>query len=152
VRERVSLKAIDFSEQSRLAMREATRIAARDGAGLTLLHVGESPVIGADTEGAPSTIEEVEMQLRRDVEPAMATAKAEAEAEGISVETVVVFGKPPDEIVRRAEARGFDLVVVGTHGRTGFRRFVLGSVAEHVVRGAPCSVLVFRPLEALSGD
>jgi nucleotide-binding universal stress UspA family protein len=84
----------------------------------------------------------------------MVAAKRQAElaAPGVSVDTVLLSGHPADEIVGLARARGCDLLVLATHGRTGFRRAVLGSVAEHVVRNAPCPVLVFRPMEAGAVD
>jgi nucleotide-binding universal stress UspA family protein len=60
------------------------------------------------------------------------------------VSTAVVSGAPAEEIVRFARERGFDLLVLATHGRAGVRRMVLGSVAEHVVRDATVPVLVVR--------
>ncbi len=56
-------------------------------------------------------------------------------------------GDPATEIIRFVQRGAFDLVVMGTHGRTGLRRLVIGSVAEKVIRHAPCSVLVVRPLQ-----
>lgn len=64
-----------------------------------------------------------------------------------AVRIEVVAGDPASEILRRARTHGIDLVVVGTHGRTGLKHLVLGSVAERVVRQAPCPVLVVRSKE-----
>jgi nucleotide-binding universal stress UspA family protein len=63
---------------------------------------------------------------------------------GISVQHVFLEGDPPTEIVRYAADAGMDLVVMGTHGRTGLERLLMGSVAEKVLREAPCSVLVVK--------
>jgi nucleotide-binding universal stress UspA family protein len=146
--------AIDFSEPSLATLREAARLAGRDGAGLTLVHVYARPQPSVAPELGSLVPEQLEAAIRAELEPQLAAAKAEAEAAapGISVDTILLAGRPAQEIVALAEARGFDLVVVGTHGRRGLRRAVLGSVAEHVVRSAPCPVLVFRPHEAWSAD
>lgn len=63
----------------------------------------------------------------------------------------VVAGHPAERIVSLADSIDADVIVMGTHGRTGLRRFVLGSVAEEVVRRAPCSVLVIRPRDFVDG-
>jgi nucleotide-binding universal stress UspA family protein len=145
--------AIDFSEPSVDTLREAARLARRDGAGLTLVHVFAPPQTVAPELGTLMP-EQLEAAIRAELAPRLAAAKAEAEAAapGVPVDTVLLAGRPAHEIVALAEARGIDLVVVGTHGRTGLRRAVLGSVAEHVVRSAPCPVLVFRRHEAWTDD
>jgi len=61
---------------------------------------------------------------------------------------VIEEGDAADVICKEAADRGADVIVVGTHGRTGVKRFFLGSVSEHVVRRAPCPVLVVRPVES----
>jgi nucleotide-binding universal stress UspA family protein len=63
---------------------------------------------------------------------------------GIPVQHVFLIGDPAGEIVRYAADRGIDLIVMGTHGRTGLERLLMGSVAEKVMREAPCSVLVVK--------
>jgi nucleotide-binding universal stress UspA family protein len=67
-------------------------------------------------------------------------------AAGLTAERVVLYGVPFQEIVEAAKARQVDLIVMGTHGHTGLMYVFLGSVAEKVVRLAPCSVLVVRPV------
>jgi hypothetical protein len=62
----------------------------------------------------------------------------------IQVRHVILEGSPAEEIIRYATDQGIDLIVMGTHGRTGLERLLMGSVAEQVVRGAPCSVLVVK--------
>ncbi len=72
------------------------------------------------------------------------TAERDLRAAGLTVESRVELGDPRDLIVRTAEAVGADLVVVGSHGRTGLPRLVMGSVASHVVSHAPCDVMVIK--------
>jgi nucleotide-binding universal stress UspA family protein len=66
--------------------------------------------------------------------------------------SVLLKGAPADALVGWAREHPCDLIVLGTHGRSGLKRFVLGSVAEKVVRTAPCSVMVARPLATSTGD
>jgi nucleotide-binding universal stress UspA family protein len=70
--------------------------------------------------------------------------KAVVADKGVGVETTVITGRPPQSIVDYAATEGFDLIVMGTHGRTGLSHAFLGSVAERVVRKAPCPVLTVR--------
>ncbi len=132
--------AIDFSEPSRLAMLEAADLARRFESELTLLHVYEPPS-PQSAEMPPELLEDEP----RDVDASMERWRAEANrVAGRAVNSTVLSGKPAAEIVQYARARGFDLLVVGTHGRTGLGHVLLGSVAERVVREASCPVLVQR--------
>jgi nucleotide-binding universal stress UspA family protein len=138
---------VDFSEVSRQALREGARIAHREGAPLTLLHVFtpvHSTMMAADMMGFVG--EPIEPDPRPGLEAQLAEWKrdAEAAAPGVVVDTMLVTGWPEERIVEVVRAHGFDLVVIGTHGRTGVKRLVLGSVAERVVRESSSSVLVFR--------
>jgi nucleotide-binding universal stress UspA family protein len=116
------LFATDFSQPSRFAGRTAADLARRFGARLHVLHV-VPPV----TDPAPAA-------------PALRAAVAELEA-GPSVVTASATGRAASEIVKYARRNAIDLIVLGTHGRTGFSRAVLGSVAEAVTRLAGCTVL-----------
>ncbi len=134
---------IDFSETSRAALEEAAELARRFEAGLTLLHVFEPPVASADLMVGPPEMFE---QTAKDLERKLELWKTEAERRGAkAVRALVVTGAAATETVRFAREGGYDLVVMGTHGRRGLRHLVLGSVAERVVREAPCAVLVVRP-------
>jgi nucleotide-binding universal stress UspA family protein len=135
--------AIDLSEVSRAAMREATELAHRFGAELELLHVHLNPALSAPdgTAVPPSFLDVATQELQSNV----GAWQAEAErAVGRPVHATVLPGAPADEIIRFVREHGQDLLVVGTHGRRGVERLLLGSVAERVVREAPCSVLVVR--------
>ncbi len=131
---------VDFSEASRAALREAAELARRFGAELVLLHVVEpAGPAGSELAFAPPRAR------RGDAAGVSPLAEWEAEAVkvvGPRVESLELSGSPAEEIVRFAAEGGCDAVVLGTHGRTGFRRLVLGSVAAQVVRDAPCPVVV----------
>lgn len=135
---------VDFSESSRLAMLEALEVAKQHGAQLFLLHVLEErwPVSRADVLAPPEFLARLSEGAQRDL--AAWKAVAEQIAPG-RVVTEMVGGHPATEILRVAREGDFDLVVIGTHGRRGMRRFVVGSVADEVARTAPCSVVVVRP-------
>jgi len=134
----------DFSEYSLNAMRVALDIAQRYDGKITLVHAYD-PVAFAFPDGypAPATARE---DLRREVQQQLAAAQADARLVHSSVETHVLEGPPANAICEFARS-GFDLIVMGTHGRTGVARLLLGSVAEQVVRLAPCPVLTIRLAE-----
>jgi universal stress protein A len=137
------LAPLDFSEHSREALRFACTLARRLGASLTLLHVYQPPAHSTldDLAFLPPQIGE---GVRRTLEAALQVEKQGLEAEGVELRTALVVGAPFPEIIRLAA--GFDLIVMGTKGRTGLRHALLGSVAERVVRYAPCPVLTVRPV------
>ncbi|BDG01189.1 universal stress protein [Anaeromyxobacter oryzae] len=140
------LCAIDFSELSRIAMLHAAERARATEAELTLVNVipkTHASMIAEDVL-APSAGEVTEQRLEemdRKMEPWRDEA---AQISGAAVRTRILVGDAADKIVKFAHDDKTDLVVIGTHGRTGVARALLGSVAEKVVREAPCSVLVAR--------
>jgi nucleotide-binding universal stress UspA family protein len=137
--------AIDFSEPSRLAMREAAELARRLGGHLELLHVHALPPPAVDIEATPASAELVETPVR-ELHDSMTPWREEAAGiAGRPVGATITPGGAADEIVRFARDHPTDVLVLGTHGRAGLARLLLGSVAERVVREAPCSVLVIRP-------
>lgn len=142
------LCAVDFSDSSREAMRRAADLVKATAGSLTLFHVVHVPVVGyangASMMPAPGV--ELTHELGAEAEKSLADWKKRAEEMGArSVSTQVVAGVPWHMIVEALEGdRTYDLVVIGTHGRTGLGRVLLGSVAETVVRHAPCPVLVVR--------
>jgi nucleotide-binding universal stress UspA family protein len=138
------LCAIDFSECSHVATMAAAQLAAQSGAALTLVHVWQPPILTRDS--AALLADEVHADFVADCTKALAKAVAQLEGAGVAkIETKLLAGVPWDCLVKEAASDpAYDLIVVGTHGRTGIEHVLVGSVAEKVVRHAPCPVLVAR--------
>jgi nucleotide-binding universal stress UspA family protein len=132
------LVPVDFSAPSEQALAYAITMAQKLQARLTLLHViYMPPLAGSDLATQMGAIEEAAQQA------AEACLQRVRDA-GLAVEHIICQGVPWQEIVQKAEDTGADLIIMGTHGRTGLQHVLLGSVAEKVVRLAPCAVLVTR--------
>ena len=134
------LFATDLSPLSDAVLPVATSIARQRGAQLVIFHVEETPTgypvgewLYGPLEPTPGALE----QLRERVKPADLRVPSEY---------LMGFGEPANEIVRVAEETEAELIVMSTHGRTGLPRFIMGSVAEKVVRKAACPVLIVKPL------
>jgi nucleotide-binding universal stress UspA family protein len=127
-------------------MLEAAELARRFEAELELAHVFMPlPMVGTDLLAAPVAVEE---ELPSALESTLAVWRDEAErVAGRPVRSILLSGEPATELLRHAREREIDVLVVGTHGRKGLRRLVLGSVAERIVREAPCAVVVGRRRE-----
>ena len=138
----VVLCPVDFSPPSRVAFAEACSIARDAGARLVLLNVNDAFYPSPELPILPADV----LQKERAGRLAQLTdLEAQARAGGVAVvEAEIVDGPAWDRILAAARTAGADLIVMGTHGRTGLRHVLLGSVAEKVVRHAPCSVLVVR--------
>jgi nucleotide-binding universal stress UspA family protein len=141
------LVPIDFSPSARAALEYATFLAGKLGAELEVLHVWEPPgYVGPDAlallpvgSGQPGW-EQTRAEVQREVEQQLARAPARPRALSVRVEA----GEPSDAILRLARDGGVDLIVMGTHGRTGLSRLLIGSVAEAVLRRSACPVLTLR--------
>jgi len=134
---------IDFSDCSRHALRAAVRIASEHAAELEVMHVWYMPAtLCAGEYVVPGeTIQQMESEASR----GLAAALADARALGAQRVTGKLLGGVPwPTIVEAAADPTIDLIVAGTHSRTGLARAILGSVVERIVRHAPCSVLVVR--------
>ena len=135
------LVATDFSPVAMHAQTAALELARPLGAEVTVLHAYQLPtylfVDGSSYVPPPKLVAEV----LADTAHGLAAAVDAAAASGVTIKTVSEEGDPKEVIVRYAEEHGFDLVVLGTHGRRGLARLALGSVAEHVVRAATRPVL-----------
>jgi universal stress protein A len=132
---------IDFSAGSLAAMEEARSMAEDHGGHLIIAHVIK-----------PSDSDDLCVSPRFDVtyrqEMVACLKSVAAPIKGATVEYRVVFGDPAATVVRIAHEDAVDLIVMGTHGRSGLSRLLLGSVAESVVRTAPCPVLTIREGQA----
>jgi universal stress protein A len=138
------LAPTDFSDYSKQALRDAFELAQVFGAKLSLLHVLEpSPYLGEFTP--PTMGGELLGDLERQASAELARVLPEAQQTTIAVTRAVVMGSPSLKIVETAEAEHVDLIMMATHGRTGLSHLFIGSVAERVLRTAPCPVLTLRP-------
>jgi nucleotide-binding universal stress UspA family protein len=141
--------AVDLTEPSRIAMLKAAELAARFEGELVLLHVQPlAPVLPTDLVVSTPELRSVEAAA---IESTLALWRDEAERiSGRPVRTALLTGDPAAAIVAFARDRASDVLVVATHGRTGLSRLVMGSVAEKVIRAAPCTVVVARRPEQAS--
>jgi nucleotide-binding universal stress UspA family protein len=132
------LHPTDFSEPSEFAFRLACALARDYDARLVLVNITPPPMViyagGPVPPDSGPNLEEVRQKLHQ----------LEGQAGDVRVESLAMEGDPVDMIVRAAEETHSDLVVMGTHGRTALARLLLGSVAEAVLRKAPCPVLTVK--------
>jgi nucleotide-binding universal stress UspA family protein len=138
------LLATDLSEASEAATDEAFELAKRLGASLLVVSVIDPGSLLMPGGRFRARVDQVR---ERQEEQAQELVERGREA-GVEVAFLVWTGDPGDMIVEAAEAEHVDMVVVGSHGRGAVGRLFLGSVSEHVVRHAPCPVLVVRPKDA----
>jgi nucleotide-binding universal stress UspA family protein len=137
---RTILLATDLSVASAEATDRAIDLAARLGSRLLIINVLEKRRLTG-----PGAHERVD-QARIEREALLVQAVRRARDLGVTAEFLVWEGEAGDSIASAAEAEQADLVVVGTRGRSGAGRMLLGSVSDHVVRNAACPVLVVRPM------
>lgn len=140
------LVPVDFSGPSQKALLYARPFAEQFGASITLIHVMEPIFYPADFGYVPLAPQEAEEQRLVELQRRLKQLGAELGAT-VSVHTVVRVGRAWKEIVDAAKAQRTDLIIVATHGYTGLQHALLGSVAEKVVRHAPCPALVVRTEE-----
>ncbi|MBM4361058.1 MAG: universal stress protein [Deltaproteobacteria bacterium] len=142
------LVATDFSPCSEAALREALTLAARTGARVDVLHVWSAPYFGPGYgyDGAPvlepaahaSLFDKIRENAVAEMQAFLARVPAPP---GVALTSRIESGDPARKLLESVEAERPDLVVIGTHGRTGARRWLIGSVAERVVRHSPAPVL-----------
>lgn len=144
------LVCTDFSENSVRARISAIEYARTFGAELLILHVVNSRLMGYPSlaDRVPVETALIQDNIREAVDEELELIANDCRRE---VEDVTVYsraGSPAEEIVRLAEEEAVGLIVMGTHGWTGFRHLIVGSTAENVVRTASCPVLTVRSVEA----
>ena len=136
----------DFSEMSKLALSWATGLCGGCSASLHLLHVLETVTI-ADPVDVPF---DSRMQVTQAIEATawddLRSLLSDEDRERLNVTLTVEWGLPVVEILRYASTHRIGLIAMGTHGHRHLKEMWLGSVAASVVRSAPCTVLVARPL------
>jgi nucleotide-binding universal stress UspA family protein len=127
----IILHPTDFSEPARRALNLAGSLAHREGAHLVVLHVTNPLTDAANLLLGDPSLERQRQRLEQ----------LQLEAPGIPFEAKLAFGGAAAEILKTARETGCDLIVMGTQGRKGLGRLIMGSVAEQVVRNAPCPVV-----------
>jgi nucleotide-binding universal stress UspA family protein len=137
------LLATDFSPASRPAVREALGLAKATGAALVIAYVLEEP-IPFSPEGfvLPRIYDELAQAVRTQGQKKMRTLIALARRTGVAATGLLLRGAPHEAIVRAARSHGAGQIVIGTHGRSGVSRLILGSVAAKVIAAASCPTLV----------
>jgi universal stress protein A len=142
------LVPVDFSDASRHALKYAFRLAEAFSAKLTLLYVFAPPPLPLLPSADVATHSEI---LRKDLarvqKKLIGFSKAGGPGAVAPSECTIRAGVPSHEIVEIAKSEDVDLIVIATHGYTGWKHFCIGSTAERVVRAAPCPVLVVREKE-----
>ena len=138
----------DFSATADAALDYAFGLAERFGASLQLLHVVDDPFVyeGMSAEAYITEAPMIRTAMLQDAREKL--GRRAGTRGGVGVESEVLFGHGARTIAEYAAERGIDLIVMGTHGRTGLAHVLIGSVAERVVRTAPCPVLTVRHQEA----
>lgn len=133
----------DFSAYAEYVLQQALVLAARDNAHVLLLHVLRRFETMWPEVVWPTRAQLVQ-ELQAEVEQRL---QATAAAQPLPIETLAVWGNPATEICRIAKEYGTDLIVMSTRRKNDLAHIVMGSVPEHVVRYAPCSVLILRPFQ-----
>ena len=139
----------DFSESAAHALRHAIRLARVTGARITLMHAGVAPGVAAYDVGGygapyPETLVALQKQIAAEQKHALEKLAHEEIPNDVAYQTAVREGWTPEAILAEATAAKADLIVMGSHGRTGIGRVILGSVAERVISKAEVPVMVCR--------
>jgi nucleotide-binding universal stress UspA family protein len=137
----------DFSKGSTTALSYAVMLATEFKAKIVLLHVVSTPVDISGMHVPHFSLDKIMEEMKERAEKEMEDLLAEKSIKktGLTFETQVREGVPFLQIIQGAKEQGADLIVMGTHGRTGLEHVFFGSTAEKVVRKAPCPVLTVRP-------
>lgn len=140
--------AIDESQTSNLALAEAIQLAKTQGAELVIGHAADEALLSQHGMGIGTyiNVDATRQAIRDYAENLLATARQTATDAGVPATTCFLEGthRISEQIAEGAKATGADLIVIGTHGRRGLDRLVMGSVAEQLVRIAPLSLLLVR--------
>ena len=140
------MHATDFSTASSAAFKRAVAMAKADRAQLIIAHVMTPPSLAMPGEGyvSPRLYEDLETSARAQAQKRLDAVVAKARSAGGRATGLLLEGVPHERVARAARAKKADLLVIGTHGRTGLAKFFLGSVASRLVASATCPVLTVR--------
>jgi len=136
----------DFSPASRPAFRRAVALARQSRGRLLIVHVVPSGMpLGAEGYVTPRMYQEMETAIRQSAQKQLDRLVAQAQKAGVAARGLLLTGAAPEAIALTARKERSDVVIVGTHGRTGLDRLLAGSVASRIVGTAPCPVMTVRP-------
>ena len=140
------LAPTDFSHHAESAVKSAFELAEEFGATVHLVHTLAEPVSAIAPEpmivAAPPP--EFYQESEKSCLEALGNVAAKFGKPGLTVQKAALWGSPVDTVLEYAEREPIDLIVISTHGRTGLSHVLLGSVAESIIRNAPCPVLTIR--------
>ena len=146
------LLATDLSPASSAAFDQAVALAKSEGSQLLIAHAYEESRLAELGYAPAEAYQEWDGALRSKCGEALQSLVALAREQGAEAEPLPLRGFPEEAIVEAAAARQADLVVMGTHGRRGAARLLLGSVASRVIATAPCPVLTVRSITPVAAD
>jgi len=136
----------DFSKPSLEGLRNAVELSEKFDAELIVLYVVEPPAWTGLTYSPPvSNLVELSKDLKKEAVKNLNKLQSEMIPDHIRYRLVTAEGKPAEEIVKLSKKESANLIVIATHGYSGFHRFVFGSVTERVIRTVKCPVLTVRP-------
>ena len=140
------MHATDFSAASTAAFKRAVAMAKADRAQLLIVHVMTPPSLALPGDGyvSPRLYEELETSARAQAQKRLQAIVARGRKAGARASGLLLEGVPHERVARAARAKKADLLVIGTHGRTGLAKLFLGSVATRILASAPCPVLTVR--------
>ncbi len=140
------MHATDFSTASTPAFKRAVAMAKADRAQLLIVHVMTPPSLALPGDGyvSPRLYEELETSARAQAQKRLQAIVARGRKAGVRASGLLLEGVPHERVARAARAKKADLLVIGTHGRTGLAKLFLGSVAARLVASVSCPVLTVR--------
>jgi nucleotide-binding universal stress UspA family protein len=138
------LHATDFSRASERALREAVYLTKDYDAELWVVHVNVPLTYTAGEFDGPELYARLEESTRKEAEASMAKLMRRLQSANVKANTLLLNGQAHEAVTKAAKNKKADLIVIGTHGRTGLSKLFMGSVAGRIVSTAPCPVLTVR--------
>ena len=135
------LFATDLSKSSMPGFREAVELAKESMAELLIAYAYQPPNLIQAQSIAPAVYDEWNQNLRAEIESRLEPLVADAREQGLRARPILLEGTPDEAISEAAAREGADLIIMGSHGRTGISRLVQGSVSSHVIAHAHCPVM-----------